>query len=254
MQKIIEIEDLFALFEDATTVIFGGNGKGKSSLASYIANEFAFYHKRIRKGHIEIDKINIQKSLNIEKPEHLTYMSGVGATFKKLGYSERPSIPLYPERLGIQKEAPKDFKCQAILPYSTLFIDEMPTWFSSRSGHVKDFQASFFEKRRHFGLTIIGTATRAKLVDLRIRDIAQGIHVLSRKIEKTPWQSLKITWTVNFIEVGEIDSYVEAPPDRKQKYAKKLAIVCDKDIFKIYDAESCKVEFYDDFTASDWSK
>ena len=234
------------------TIIFGSNGVGKSSLMNHFLNESAFDHDRIYQGQEEIYWLNQEYGIDISTPQHMTYLNGT-ATFQKDGYDARENLQLYPERLGIQSEAPEGVKCQFILPYATLGIDEAQTWFSSRDGHVQNYQFSFFEKHRHNNLNIYMSTTRARLIDLRIRELAQGMHVLERKIIENKFGSKSIEWTVNLIPVGEIDGYINANPKDRKQFAKRAKILCGRDIFEIYDPESCKKSFYEGFNSADFN-
>ncbi len=225
--------------------IFGGNGVGKSSLMNYFLNESAFNTERIRKGHKEIRALNEKLGLAMPEPKHLTYLNGT-AVFRKRLFSPRVNILLEPKRLGIQEEAPEGIECQHILPYSTLGIDEAQTYFPSRDGSntLQNYQFSFFEKHRHNNLDIYMSTTRAKLIDLRIRDLACGMHVKERHITRDKDNGWHITWFVNYIDVGDIDAYLEAGPKDKKYYFSKEKITCDYNIFEIYDSESQKGLFH----------
>ena len=233
------------------TIIFGSNGVGKSSLMTHFLNESAFDARRIFQGQKEVFCLNQDLGLNIPTPDHLTYLNGA-ATFRKVGFDPRENLQLYPGRLGIQSEAPEDVKCQFILPYATLGIDEAQTWFSSRDGHVENYQFSFFEKHRHNNLNIYMSTTRARLIDLRIRELAQGMHVLSRKVTEDGYGRMKVEWLVNLIDVGEMEGYINAPIQDRKLYARKTKITCNRNIFEIYDPESCKDLFYKGFSGSDF--
>ena len=219
---------------------------------THFLNESAFDHDRIYEGQKEVYWLNQEYGLNIDTPEHITYLNG-SATFRMVGYDARANLELDPGRLGIQSEAPEGVKCQFILPYATLGIDEAQTWFSSRDGHVQNYQFSFFEKHRHNNLNILMSTTRARLIDLRIRELAQGIHVLDRKVIENGYGSMKIIWTVNLIDVGDIDGYINAPISERKHYAKRTTFVCNRNIFEIYDPESCKELFYKGFSGADFN-
>lgn len=235
------------------TIIFGGNGKGKSSLMNFFLNESAFDADRIREGHDEIKLINEEYGINLPKPKHLTYLNGT-ALFQKFRYSSRANLYLDPARLGIQAEAPEGVKCQHILPYGTLGIDEAQTWFASRDKDVGgNYVFSFFEKHRHNNLDIYMSTTRAKLIDKRIRELACGMYIKDRKVTKDRYGGKHIKWFVDDIDVGNIDAYLDASPKDKKYYFRRKIITCDYDIYKIYDPESQKYLFYQGYEAKDFN-
>lgn len=227
------------------TIIFGGNGKGKTSLMAYFLNESAFDDVRLCKARAELKKVNKMFNLNIPEPKHFTYADGKDKyKFQKFGYSSRYNIELFPRKLGIQSEAPEGTECQFILPYATLGIDEAQTYFPSRDGDVQPHQFSFFEKHRHNNLNIYMATTRAKLIDVRIRDLAVGMYIKDRTIKRNKYGTKNITWTVDYIDIGNWESYLNAPIDEKSKYSEEKKFTCDYDIYNIYDPESCKELFY----------
>ncbi len=225
------------------TIIFGGNGKGKTSLMAFFLNESSFDDERLCKARAELKKVNEKFNLNIPEPKHFTYANGE-YNFRKFGYSDRKNIELFPEKLGIQSEAPEGVECQFILPYATLGIDEAQTWFPSRDGEVKPYQFSFFEKHRHNNLDIYLATTRAKLIDLRIRDIACGMYIKKRTITKNKYDTINVTWTVDYIDIGNWEGYLSAPSDEKKKFSEERRYTCNYNIYDIYDPESCKELFY----------
>lgn len=235
------------------TIIFGGNGKGKSSLMNHFLNESAFDAARIREGYREIDRLNEEYGIFMPKPKHLTYLNGT-AVFRKFRYNPRANLELDPGRLGIQAEAPEGVKCQHILPFATLGIDEAQTWFASRDKEAGgNYVFSFFEKHRHNNLDIYMSTTRAMLIDKRIRELACGIHVKERTIKFDRYGGMHINWYVDCIDVGEIDAYLDAAPKERKQYCSREKITCDYDVFKIYDPESQKHLFYEGFENMDFN-
>lgn len=234
------------------SILFGANGKGKSSLMTYFLNESAFNYKRIKAGHKEIDEMSRLLNVDIPKPKHLTYLNGT-SRFRKEGYSKRTNLIFEPARFGIQSEAPEGVKCQFILPYATIGCDEAQTWFSSRDGHVQGYQFSAFEKHRHINLDIILTTTRGKMIDLRIRDIAYGFFVKERKVKVNKYDEMKIDWYVDYIDVGNIDGYLSAGPKDKKHYFSREKITANYNVFEMYDPESCKELFYKGFDNEDFT-
>lgn len=212
---------------------------------AYFLNESAFDDERMCKAREELKKVNAKFNLNISEPKHFTYADGEKSyKFRKFGYSDRTNIELFPEKLGIQSEAPEGVECQFILPYATLGIDEAQTYFPSRDGEVQAYQFSFFEKHRHNNLNIYLATTRAKLIDIRIRDLAVGMYVKDRKVSKNKYGTTIVTWTVDYIDIGDWESYLGAPIDEKHKYSEERKFTCDYNIYDIYNPESCKELFY----------
>ncbi|MBQ7373835.1 MAG: hypothetical protein IJW64_04650 [Clostridia bacterium] len=235
------------------SIIFGSNGKGKSSLMTFFLNESAFDYKRIKAGHREIEKMSQELGIELPKPKHLTYLNGK-ACFRKEGYSKRTNLIFEPARFGIQSEAPEGVKCQFILPYASIGCDEAQTWFSSRDGHVEGYQFSAFEKHRHNNLDLYLTTTRAKMIDLRIRDIAYGFYIKERKVRKNKYEEIVgIDWYVDYIDVGNIEGYLNAGPKDKKHYYSREKITADYDVFELYDPESCKELFYEGFKREDFT-
>ena len=234
------------------TIIFGANGAGKSSLMAHLLNQSAFDYERIRAGREEVQRLNEAFGYNIPTPKHFTYVNGT-AIFQRNGYSKRMNLSLDPARLGIQSEAPEGVKCQFILPYATLGIDEAQTWFPSRDGAVQNYQFSFFEKHRHNNLNILFSTTRAKLIDLRIRALCDAYYVKERPVDEDKNGNVKVTWYVDHIPVGCIDSYLDAGPTEQKYYCEKEKIVAKYNVFDIYDPTSCKTKFYEGFNGPDFN-
>ncbi len=234
-------------------IIFGSNGKGKSSLMTHFLRESAFDYQRIKAGQREIQKKSEELGINLPNPKHLTYLNGK-ALFRKDGYTKRTNLVFYPDRFGIQSEAPSETKCQFILPYATIGCDEAQTWFSSRDGHVEAYQFSAFEKHRHNNFNIYLTTTRARMIDLRIRDISYGMYIKDRKIKVNRYgELLKVEWFVDYIDVGNIDGYLSASPTEKKYFYSREKITADYDVFAQYDPESCKNLFFEGFKSEDFN-
>ena len=220
---------------------------------TYFLNESAFDAARIREGYKEIDFLNEEYGISMPKPKHLTYVNG-SAVFRKFRYNPRANLELDPARIGIQSEAPEGVKCQHILPYATLGIDEAQTWFASRDKEVGgNYVFSFFEKHRHNNLNIYMSTTRAKLIDKRIRELACGIYINERKVLIDRYGGMHIKWYVDFINVGEIDAYLDAAPKERKYYYNRQKITCDYNVFNIYDHESQKSLFYTGYEKEDFN-
>lgn len=233
------------------SIIFGSNGKGKSSLQAHFLNESAFDYARIRQGVREVKELEAQFNVKIPIPQHFTYLNGT-AVFRKAYNTRRQNLYLDPGRLGIQSEAPEGVKCQFILPYATLGIDEAQTWFSSRDGHVENYQFSFFEKHRHNNLNIIMTTTRAMLIDKRIRDLSEGFFIKDRQITIRKDGSMLVDWYVDHIPVGSIDAYLSVKPSEQRHYRSREKITADYNVFDLYDPEGCKYLFYQGYEGRDF--
>ena len=233
------------------SIIFGSNGKGKSSLMTFFLNESAFNYTRIKAGHREINQISEELGVKLPLPKHLTYLNG-NALFRKVGYTKRTNLVFEPSKFGIQSEAPEGVKCQFILPYATIGCDEAQTWFSSRDGHVEGYQFSAFEKHRHNNLDLYLTTTRAKMIDLRIRDISYGFYIKERKVKVNKDDDMTVEWFVDYIDVGNIDGYLNAGPKDKKHYFSREKIVANYNVFELYDPESCKELFYTGFNKEDF--
>lgn len=227
-------------------ILFGKNGVGKSSLMNYFLNESAFDYQRIKKGQVALSLLKEEKNINVLQPRHFTFVNG-SATFRKFGCSKRKSFDLNPEALGIQSEAPEGVVCQFIPEYSTLGIDEAQTWFSSREGHVQNYQFSFFEKHRHNNLDIFLSTTRAKLIDLRIRALSSGFFIKERKVNINQYGEYSIVWKGDFIDVGDIDDYLSASPSEKNRYSIPKMYCANYNVFDIYNPEEHKHLFSDNF-------
>lgn len=235
-------------------IIFGANGVGKSSLAGFIANESAFDLKRIRKCRKEVEKANKLYTLDVPKPTHCVYVND-NWCFRREFHSSRKALPLYPDKLGILAEAPKGAECQFILPCSLLVIDEAQSYYPSRDGETKEpknYKLVYPEKSRHADIDMIFTTPRAMMIDARIRRISAGLHVTKRDISIDKRGGMKIVWTVDYIPVGELDNYLSCKPAEKRKFCKKLKIVCDYNIFKIYDHKGQNRYFYEGFNKEDF--
>ena len=224
------------------TIIFGANGFGKSSLMNFFLNESAFDVQRIRQGNREIEYLNERYNLSIPGYKHLTFCSET-SIFKKTFYSSRQNLVLEPGKLGIQDEAPEGVECQFIPPCATLGIDEAQTWFSSREGHVQNYQASFFAKHRHNNLDIYLTTPRAIDIDKRIRALSSGIYVKDKKVNFYDNGKVKIEWYVDLIDVCMIDKYLEAGPKEIKYFSNERVIRCNYNVFDIYDSRSCQDDF-----------
>ena len=234
------------------TIISGlTNGIGKTSLMTHFLNESAYNRERIRNGQRALKELSNSLDIDIKIPEHFTYLNG-DATFFKIYHDSRKNLRLYPERFGIQTEAPEDVKCQFIPEWSTLGIDEAQTWFPSRDGDIKPWQFSAFEKHRHNNLDIYMATTRAKLIDLRIRDISQGIFIYDRKTTYGKHNQINIEWYFDFITAGNMECYLDAKPQDKKHYCSKEKVTADYNVFDIYDPEGHKHLFYDGFNAEDF--
>ena len=235
------------------TIISGvTNGIGKTSLMTYFLNESAFNVERIRNGQRSLSNLSEQLGFDVDIPEHFTYLNGE-ANFFKLYHKKRRNLRLYPERFGIQSEAPEGVKCQFIPEWSTLGIDEAQTWFPSRDGDIKPYQFSAFEKHRHNNLDIYMATTRAKLIDLRIRDISQGIFVRDRKIRYSKYDEMIIDWFVDYIPAGNMEKYLESKPQDQKLYCSKEKITANYNVFNIYDPEGHKHLFHEGFNKEDFN-
>lgn len=234
------------------TIISGvTNGIGKTSLMMYFLNESAFNVERIKKGKRALMQLNRLLGTDREIPEHFTHLNGK-ANFTKLYHNIRKVIDLEPEDFGIQSEAPKGVKCQFIPEWSTLGIDEAQTWLSSRDGKVKPYQFSAYEKHRHNNLDIYMATTRPMLIDLRIRDLSQGIFVRERKIRYGRYREMIIDWFVDFIPAGNMDAYLDSKPQDKKHYCSKEKITAVYNVFNIYDSEGYKPLFYEGYNEEDF--
>ncbi len=224
------------------SIIFGANGRGKSSLMTHFLNESAYNRERIIAGQRAYKRLALENNFQAQVPQHFTYLTGGegDAIFRKEGYRKRLSLALDAGKIGIQSEAPKDVQCQFIPEYATLGIDEAQTWFSSRDGQVQGYQFSFFEKHRHNNLDIYMTTTRAKLIDLRIRALSSGMAIRERRMWFKSDGSVKIEWIVEYIDVGYIDDYLDCPLKERKQFYSLEKVVCDYNVFKLYNPESCK--------------
>ena len=234
------------------SIIFGANGTGKSSLMAHFLNQSAFDYERIAEGSAEVEYMNETFGYNIPIPEHFTYMNGT-AVFQRNGYDGRQNLSLDPARLGIQSEAPEGVKCQFILPYATLGIDEAQTWFPSRDGAVQNYQFSFFEKHRHNNLNIFFSTPRAKMIDLRIRKLSDAYFIKNRTVHRDESGKISVTWNVDYIPVGNIDLYDDASINERKYYCENTKIHADYNVFEIYDPESCKGKFFEGFSGKDFN-
>ena len=234
------------------TIISGvTNGIGKTSLMTFFLNESAFNVERIHNGQRALRNLGEQLGFDIEIPKHFTYLNGE-ANFFKLYHDKRRNLRLYPERFGIQSEAPEGVKCQFIPEWSTLGIDEAQTWFPSRDGDIKSYQFSAFEKHRHNNLDIYMATTRPKLIDLRIRDISQGMFIYKRDIKHDKYNQMIIDWYFDFIPAGNIEGYLDAKPEEKKKFCSKEKATANYNVFDIYDPEGHKHLFYEGFNEEDF--
>lgn len=108
-------------------------------------------------------------------PEHFTYFNGE-MTFQKPGYTPRKNYMLYPERLGIQNQAPEDMIFQYINRGSVLGVTEAHKYWPSRNGKndIKTPQFTFFNEHRHNDLTIYLDTQCPMMIDKNLRDISVG--------------------------------------------------------------------------------
>lgn len=230
-------------------IIFGSNGAGKSSLMNFYLNESAFDFERIRAGLNRLDALSYNLDIDIPKPKHLTFLNGQ-TNFKKDGFTKRENLIVDPYRVGIQSQAPEKVRLQFIPEFSTIGFDEAQTYWPSRDkeNDTQNYQFCWFEKHRHNNLDVYFTTTRALLIDKRIRVLCSGTHIIDRKVKMDGWGRTRIIWTVNKINVGDIDSYVSASKKERSLYSVRQKIVCPYNIYNLYDSEGMKELFFKGFS------
>ncbi len=230
----------------ASIIIFGINGAGKSSLMAHLAEKEAFNADRTRLGNIALKKVCKQFDISPVKLPHFVY-SAEKMNFTKLGFYKRESHDIDPKKIGIQTEAPEDVECCFIPEYSVVCIDEAQTFYPSRDGgenNGKNYQFSVHEKRRHQNLLFLMTTPNAILIDKRIRNNSIGIHIMKRKNVKHDFKQ-KVIWDIRYIQAGNLNHYLTCSSNEQRNFYTETTIVCEKNIYNTYDAESQKHLFFD---------
>lgn len=232
------------------TIIFGAPGQGKTGLLTFILNERIYDKERNGAMQAEIEELNAN-GFKLSIPEHCVY-SNYTINCRKWRWYDRTPWIINPFRLGLQKDSP--VKCHYILPHGTIGIDEAQKHFYSKGGSALPVWVSnFFEEHRHHDLDIYLAAQRPFLIEKNIRDISQGYDVVLRTIKKKRKGGISITWTVNVVNVGDIDRYVnaETEADKRQFYHVEQ-FTADYNIYDLYDSQGCKYRFFEGHMTEDF--
>lgn len=227
-------------------IIFGAPGAGKTSFLAYLLNESAFdYESNQLARYFWREKVE-SLGARIQTPQHFTYFNGE-MTFKKAGYTPRKNYMLYPERLGIQKNAPEGVICQYINRGSTLGITEAHKYWASRNGQstITSYQFTFFLEHRHNDLTIYLDSQRPMMIDKNIRDISIGYSIVKRRNK-----GHTVEWDIDVIQESFIEAYLNAKSKKeKRELSTRQKFVCPYDIYEIYDSQGCSSDFTEGYSA-----
>ncbi len=234
-------------------LISGTYGAGKSTYMHHKLNESAFDFERIKQGQAWLRAFNAQRGYNIPTPEHFTFCTE-DVIFRRRLHHDRKNHKLEIERFGVQKEAPKDVKCQFLPKWSTLGCDELQKYFPSRDGEpVGNWQYGGFEQHRHRELNIYGTTPAFLLVDKRIRRNASGVYITDRKVIDND-KEFKVIITADKIPVGLIDYYDSLTPNeikQNRKLFKQEITVIDYNIYDLFDTNAHCDDFDEGFEEKD---
>ena len=153
-------------------IIFGGPGKGKSSLQACIAKSMFREHGRsiMRNCRAMIDSARADGH-ELFYPDHVPIFSDFPMRFKT-GYEKyRETYFVNGYYLGLPNDSQP---VMAVPPGSVIFLSEAQRYYDSRKSKTfPEWVSRFYEMHRHYGLEIYMDVQRPILVDANIRELCE---------------------------------------------------------------------------------
>lgn len=224
----------------AITIIFAPPRTGKTAFMTYLANEYAFSRQRYKAMIEEIEQKN-HNGFCLTIP-YSVVCSNYDMEFIKFGYSHRRNIKINPFRLGFVNSF---VKTHFIAPYSVICITEAQKYLNSRmSRYFPDWQSRWYEQHGHNFLDIYLDTQRPMLIDVNIRELSQFIEIVKLDKIYKEGKIKQLIWTIRKIaNSSEFDRYMSSGKKDNSCYEEQQ-VICNYNIFKIYDSQNCKPLFY----------
>lgn len=185
-------------------------GKGKSSLAVHLADEYLKTQgiQRWELSEQVIRSLNAKRKKPLSSPNAPPMYTNVKGL--KLTFNGNTFAPFYikGKDVGISNDKEK-YKC--LFPAPLLLFDEAHSEFPSKGDKLPDGQQDFFNKRRHNRLIIILIAPRAVLIHKDIRNTGARLIEPQRLIHEYDafGRICKTTWDCReFLDKSAIEEYI----------------------------------------------
>ena len=231
-------------------IFYGDRGSGKTSAVVAIAQEDMYGENAdwaLEQANAEVAELNA-KGFHVSPPksEHLVYCAKpLTIDVESPDFGHRVSLELDPNRLGIATE--EDFIPQFVYRGSTLVIDELPKYFSSRAWQkFFDGMSLYWSESRKHKIKMYATCQYMDQVEKSIRCHAQitYVHGIEYVYDKFG-DVIQSIWTLdNWERYGDWET--------KKKPTREI-YVYNGDIRQAYDTNEGEEDYYIGLEKSDFS-